>query len=144
MADDRYNRWQGRAIAQLTVAVALISSFSVAALGFGLSLLKDANFIPPPGCLKRCFAIGLLFLLAAAISSSAAVVTRLLDFRLTTRKVRKDEHAAYNKPLVLFGSNAEQFGAATWRLFWTSCIFFLLGLGLLGAVVGGSYSAKLW
>lgn len=39
MVDDRYNRWQGLGIAQLSVAVALISGLSVAGLSKGNSLM---------------------------------------------------------------------------------------------------------
>lgn len=45
MADDRYNRWQGLGIAQLSVAVALISGLSVAGLGVGLVLLQNKEFL---------------------------------------------------------------------------------------------------
>jgi len=47
MTDIRYNRWQGLAITQFSVAVALISGLSVASLGIGLSLLQNKEFMLP-------------------------------------------------------------------------------------------------
>lgn len=45
MSDNRYNRWQGLAIAQFSVAVALISALSIAGMGAGLSLLQKDDFM---------------------------------------------------------------------------------------------------
>src|SRR3972149_3211128 len=103
MADDRYNRWQGLGIAQLTVAVALISGLSVAGLGVGLMLLQHEKFVFLLSASFKCvFASALLLLFVAALLSCGAVVTRLLDFRLTARKVRKDTKPNYDRPLTIF------------------------------------------
>ena len=141
MADERYSRWQGLAIAQLSVAIGLISGFSIAGLGAGLSLLQNKKFVldQPYKCL---FAVSLLLLLAAAFFSCAAVITRLLDFRLTARVVRKQQRPEYSKPLVLFGFDAEAYGRATWRLFWSSFISFTLGVVLLVVCIGVAYSDR--
>ena len=101
MADDRYNRWQGLGIAQLSVAVALISGLSVAGLGVGLVLLQNQKFLLSAP-FKFIFAASLLLLFLAALLSCVAVITRLLDFRLTARKVRKDAKPDYKKPLTMF------------------------------------------
>lgn len=45
MTDTRYIRWQGLAITQFSVAVALISGLSVAGLGLGLTLLQNKEFV---------------------------------------------------------------------------------------------------
>jgi len=142
MADERYMRWQGLGIAQLSVAVALISGFSVAGLGAGLSLLQSATFqlnVP----FSWAFAASLFLFLAASFCSFGAVITRLLDFRLTARKVRKDIKPGYDKPLILFRRNAEQYGCATWRLFWASCLCFAIAVVLLVASVGAAYAHRL-
>lgn len=141
MADEKYNRWQGLAIAQLSVAIALISGLSVAGLGAGLSLLQNNEFVlePPYKCI---FAVSLLLLLIAAFLSCAAVITRLLDFRLTARKVRKKQLPEYNKSLTLFGFDSEAFGRATWRLFWSSCTLFTLGVILVVVCIGVAYSDR--
>lgn len=142
MADDRYNRWQAAATGQLTVAVALISGLSVAALGAGLSLLKEKDFaIQAPYGWLFAGAMGLLFL--AAISSTLAVLSRLLDFRLTARKVRKDKFPAYDKSLRMFRLNADEFGEMTWRLLWMAVLAFSVGSALLVISVGSMYAGKL-
>jgi hypothetical protein len=139
MADDRYNRWQGLATAQLSVAVALISGLSVAGLGAGLSLLQNEHFMQSVP-LKSVFAWSLLLLIFAAFLSCGAVVTRLLDFRLTARKVRKDKNPDYVRPLTMFWLGANAYGRATWGLFWTSCISFLLGTALLVTSIAATYA----
>jgi len=112
MGDERYNRWQGLAIAQLTVAVALISGLSVAGLGVGLSLLQSEK--PLASAPSRCaFAVSMLLLLLAALLSCGAVITRLLDFRLTARKVRSDKNPEYKRPLTIFWLGPDTWGQKT-------------------------------
>jgi hypothetical protein len=82
MADDRYNRWQGLATTQLSVAVALISGLSVSALAVAMSLLQNNEFVPV-GAFKAMFAWSFPLLLLAAVSSSGAVwpMIRYLNLR---------------------------------------------------------------
>jgi hypothetical protein len=142
MADDRYSRWQGLAIGQLSVAVALISGFSVAGLGAALSLLQQEIF-PLAGAWRCVFSAALGLLVTAAFLSCAAVITRLLDFRLTAREVRKKQRPAYDKPLTLFGCNSEDYSRFTWRLFWPSCVSFAVGAALLVACFAAAYADRL-
>ena len=142
MADDRYNRWQGLGIAQLSVAIALISGLSVAGLGVGLVLLQNTAFQSSTH-FKYVFTASLLFLFIAAFLSCAAVITRLLDFRLTARKVRKRAEKNYDKPLTMFWIGPDAYGRATWGLFWTSCVLFAVGSILLVISVGGVYADRL-
>ena len=143
MTDTRYIRWQGLAIAQFSVAVALISGLSVAGLGLGLSLLQNKEFLLPSP-LKPYYAASLALLLCAAFLSCAAVVTRTLDFRLTARKVRKDTKPTYDKPLTIFWASADGYGRATWCLFWGSCVTFTVGVVLLVVSVGSTYADRLF
>ena len=143
MADDRYNRWQGLGIAQLSVAVALISGLSVAGLGVGLSLLLSESFLL---CIpnRQLFAASLLLLFLAAFTSCVAVISRLLDFRLTARKVRKDTKPDYNKPLTIFWLGPDAYGRLTWVVFWASCISFAFGAVLLAFSVASAYGNRLF
>lgn len=141
MADDRYNRWQGLAITQLSVAVALISGLSVAGLGAGLSLLQNKDFMPA-GPLKCAFAWSLVLLLFAAFLSCGSVITRLLDFRLTARKVRKVKNPDYGRSLTMFWLGPDAYGLATWGLFWASCISFTLGVVLLVVSIAATYADR--
>ncbi len=142
MADTRYNRWQGRAIAQLSIAVALISGLSVAGIGAGLSLLQQKEFLPY-GAFKSIFAWSFVFLLLAAILSCSAVITRLLDFRLTARKVWKEQKKDYNRSLTILWLGPDAYGRATWCLFWLSCAFFVIGIAFLFVSVGATYADRL-
>lgn len=143
MTDTRYIRWQGLAITQFSVAVALISGLSVAGLGLGLTLLQNKEFVLS-AILKPYFAASLALLLSAAFLSCGSVVTRTLDFRLTARKVRKSTKPTYDKSLTIFFVGAEGYGGATWRLFWSSCIAFTAGVFLLVVSVGSTYADRLF
>lgn len=139
MGNERFVRWQGQTISQLSTALALFSGLSVGALGFLFSLLQDTSF-KPTGILALLFCIAFLSLLVASISGSAAVVTRLLDFRLTAQKLRKTN----NDPLTLFGTDASRYGKATWILFWVLLVSFTIGILLSSVVIGVFYLASIF
>jgi hypothetical protein len=143
MTNSRYIRWQGLAIAQFSVAVALITAFSAAALGVGLSLLQHKEFPLSPS-LHYAFTGSLLLLLCAVFLSCGAVITRTLDFRLTARKVRKDTSPGYSNSLTIWGVGPDGYGRATWRLFWGSCSALLIGVVLLVICVGNAYAPRLF
>jgi hypothetical protein len=115
--------WQGRTIAQFTLAIGLISGWSVALLALGVTLLKDGCF-RPSHCIRMLLIASMASLAFSAMLSGAAVVTRTLDFRLTMRKARREEEPAYSKSLVIFGFNKEAYGNMTWGLFWMSLAAF--------------------
>ncbi len=142
MSDTRFNRWQGLAIAQFSVAVALISGLSVAGLGAGLSLLQNDKFLLI-GWWKCAFASSQVFFIVAAFLSCAAVITRTLDFRLTARTARKADKPDYAKSLRIFGCDSDGYGRATWRLFWPSCVSLTLGAVLLVVCIGAAYADRL-
>ncbi|MGV2459727.1 UNVERIFIED_CONTAM: hypothetical protein QO022_14430 [Pseudomonas aeruginosa] len=139
MGNERFVRWQEQTISQLSTALALFSGLSVGALGFLFSLLQDTSF-KPTGILALLFCIAFLSLLVASISGSAAVVTRLLDFRLTAQKLRKTN----NDPLTLFGTDASRYGKATWILFWVLLVSFTIGILLSSVVIGVFYLASIF
>lgn len=139
LARERFNRWQGLAIAQLSVAVALISGLSVAGLSVGLTLIRDEKFMHGLA-LKSAFASAMLFLLLAAFCSCATVVTRVLDFHLTARKVRKEMDSGYDRSLTMFWLGPRAYGLFTWGLFGLSCLSFAGGAVLLVISVGTTYA----
>lgn len=143
MTAARYNRWQGLAIAQFSVAVALTTAFSAAALGVGLSLLQSKEFPLSPS-LHLWFTASLLLLLCAVFLSCGAVVTRTLDFRLTARKVRSDASASQPLALTIFGVDSNGYGRATWRLFWGSLGALFGGVVLLVVCIGNAYAPRLF
>lgn len=142
MMDDRYNRWQGLAISQLSVAVALISGLSVSALALGMSLLQSKEFVPP-GTFSILFAWSFPLLLLAAVASSSSVISRLLDFRLTARKVRKEKKPNYSRSITIFWLGPEAYGRITWFLFWVGSLAFLSGVVLLFSSIWAAYACRL-
>jgi hypothetical protein len=143
MRDNPYNRWQGLAIAQFSVAIALISGLSVAGLAAGLSLLENAKFVLI-GWSKYAFVMSQLLFVIAAFLNCGAVITRTLDFRLTARTARKNQRPDYNRPLRIFCCGPEGYGRATWWLFWPSCVSFALGAALLIISIGVAYADRLF
>ena len=139
MADNPYNRWQGLAISQLSVAVALISGLSVSALAVGLSLLQNENFIQLCAS-KSLFALSFPLLILATVFSCMVVISRLLDFRLTARKVRKDQNPDYSRPLTIFWLGKDAYGRSTWFLFWLACLLFIVGIGAMFFSIWGAYA----
>jgi len=142
MSDTPYNRWQGLAIAQFSVAIALISGLAVAGLGAGLSLLQSDKFILI-GWWRCAFAVSQLFFVIAAFLSCTAVITRLLDFRLTARTIRKKQRPDYAMSLKIFGCDSDGYGRATWRLFWSGFLALTLGAALLIVSICIAYADRL-
>jgi hypothetical protein len=143
MADTPYNRWQGLAIAQLSVAVALVSAVGIAGLGAALSLLQSKDLVVPL-CARKYLAAAMGLDFAAVILSSTAVLSRTLDFRLTARKVRSDSAASYGKSLTIFWIGPDGYGRLTWCLFWPGSIFVLLGTAALARCIALTFWDKLF
>lgn len=142
MADTPYVRWQGLAITQMSVAVSLFSGLSIASLGFGFSLLRDDKFVLCDK-LHGIFISSLALLLLSSIFSCSVVITRLLDFRLTARKSRKEQKPDYKRSLTIIGLGPDAYGKLTWGLFWLGCVSFFLGIVLLFGTIGIVYGSKL-
>lgn len=129
LMDARYVRWQGIAMAQFTIAIALLSALSVSMLGASLVLILHEKF-PSPGAHGLALGLSMLLLMAVVLLCLFATVSRTLDFRLTARKVRG------KRCLLMFGISSEQFGRISWLCFWTAILLFLGG-GLLFATSCG-------
>lgn len=136
MAAEKFVCWQNLAVTQLSVAVGLLSGLSIAGIGAGLALLQKQDF-SLAGPFKAAFAISLLLLVVTAFCSCGAILTRLVDFRLTARKARG------KSPLTIFHRESDEYGHATWRLFWVSCTCFLIGASILVASVASVYVHRL-
>ncbi|HAI94125.1 MAG TPA: hypothetical protein DCM36_05225 [Xanthomonadaceae bacterium] len=107
-------------MAQFTVAIALISTLSIAAINAGLSLLKIQP-VMNIGAHSLCFAISLFLFVLAILLALLATVSRALDFRLTAHKVRGQ------KDITMFGLDDKQYGRISWCLFWSALLALLLG-----------------
>src|SRR3990172_8504257 len=143
MAETRYVRWQGLAIAQLSFAINLFLGLSVGSLGFVVSLLREGTFTPSP-CYTVVFLSASVLLCFATVCGVGAVVTRLLDFRLTAGKIRRTQTGGYSETTVEVYSDTEALGNATWRLFWSLAGCFSLGVAGLVVSVFSVYGGRLF
>jgi hypothetical protein len=129
---ERFVRWQGYTMGQLTFVLNMFFGLSVATLAFAFSLIKDKEFIIS-SCPKLVFQIGVISLCVAVFVSCAAVISRLFDYRYTAQKIRADEKEEGEESAV-FKYKSSMLGRLTWRLFWVQVV--TMSLGLLGVVVG--------
>ena len=142
MASDRYIRWQGYTITQLTFALNLFFGMSVGTLAFAFTLVKDKEFVLL-GCPKTLFQIALVSLCLAVLVSCGAVVSRLLDFRFTAKKIRSVE-TANNEESGVYKYRYRVLGQLTWRLFWMQLATLVIGLvGVITGVLVG-YGHRIW
>jgi hypothetical protein len=142
MSSERFIRWQSYTIAQLSFAINLFLGLATAALGFSVSLLIDERFTLHRSA--KCFFAGAMLLqLLSMIFGIAAVITRTLDFRYTTRRTRnveRNRRAEENKTLRL---KVKRLGKGTWFSFWSQIILFVLGVLSLIVSVFATYGHKL-
>src|SRR5437764_1148008 len=99
-SNDRFVRWQGYALAQLTFTINLFFATALAVLGYDLSVAStfraaSTDWIP---C---CLLVSSGLLSASLVAGIGAVISRLFDFRLTARKVRSGDLGAANDELGL-------------------------------------------
>lgn len=137
MADknDRFIRWQGHTMAQMSVVLALLSTLSIGGLGLSFSLIQQPSF-KPVGCYAVAVLFALLCFFVSSLVSIIATVTRLLDFRLTAQKIR---NGTQDESLTYFGTDANGYGKATWRLFWVAAVSLFIAVILLTTAVGRVY-----
>jgi hypothetical protein len=135
MNDDRFVRWQGQTIAQLSTSLSVLSVLSLGGLGLCATLAQKQDF-HASGKLGYLFVISIGAFFAASASSLAAMITRLLDFRLTAKKLRLN---ATQEPLTMFGSEANAYGRATWRLFWSTVVCLIAAIACCSIVIGRLY-----
>src|ERR1700730_13138167 len=89
--EGRFTRWQSITIAQLGYAINLILSFSVASLGFALSLAKDTTQLAG-NCWAKHLLLFSIFLILLSIGAGLwCVINRLRDFRKTEGIARDKE-----------------------------------------------------
>ena len=135
-------RWQSTTIAQLTYAINLVLTLSVAALGFHVSLLLGKEFTPVSW--QKCtFSLSLLLLLASTGIGIWCVVNRLRDFRATTRAARMREDGKSDDDIQPCRTLYDRLGRKTWWLFWWQIGTFGLGILLAVLAVAASVGTKL-
>jgi hypothetical protein len=124
---DRFARWSETTRTQLGYSTNLILGLSVGLLAFFAGLVAEQNLILD----ETGRSIALLAIVSQLLSvllGIAVTVSRLIDFRMTSRIVRKrDRDGASNEQLVHLRTIADRYGKATWRLFWCQLVMFCAG-----------------
>ena len=128
--DEKFVRWQGIAITQLSYAINLILTFSVAAIGFGVSLLLNENF--KPASWQSCsFFLSLFLLLASGAFGIWCTINRLRDFRATKQITNLKRKEGNETELANLRSLTKRLGEKTWGIFWWQIGTFSAGIMLL-------------
>jgi hypothetical protein len=135
VSNDRFQRWQKIAIDQLGYALNLLLTFSVAALAYCFTLMKDKDFAPSTNA-SYALVIALITLGISALTGILCVLNRLWDFRLTARRARNDPQAPTREEMNVIS-------ATTWFLFHALTVTFGLGILSLGVVIVITYGSKL-
>jgi hypothetical protein len=129
-------RWQARTIEQLGYALNLILSFSVAAIGFEISLILNKEF-ERAGWQNWLFIMSMFSLLLSLAVGLLCVVNRLWDFRATTETARKREDGKSDLDLQPLRKLTRALGKRTWSLFWWQIAAFGFGVLLMVLAIGG-------
>ncbi|WP_190810299.1 hypothetical protein [Flagellimonas sp. S3867] len=140
-SNERFVRWQQILRDHFSYLKNLILIFSVSTLGFLLSFLKDEEF--NPYCWEKTFfTFGMLLTVFSVIFGLASSISRLMDFKATTKKIKnelkfEDENEEIKRIMAMYGNY-------TWYLFYLQLLFF--GLATVAAIVAFCmiYSEKLF
>ena len=135
-------RWQSITIGQLTYAINLILGFSVATLGFQVTLLLNEKF-NPVSWQKCAFSSSLILLITSVIFGVLVVINRLRDFRVTTKAARKREDGADETDIEQYRILYRKLGKNTWYLFWWQIGTFSVGVLFTVLSVWTTASTKL-
>ena len=111
---ERYIRWQGYRISQLSFATNLFLGFAIASLAFVVNLKLENK---PHGAIP--IEIVIPSWAACAVLGCVATVSKLLDYRYTARKIKYG--VAFNKRM------AKCCGFVTWGCFWGQVVTYAFG-----------------
>lgn len=125
-------------MAQMAVALGLFTALSAGALGVSLTLLQSDQFTSRLQ-LKGTFVAATAMLLACLVFSVVAVVTRVLDYRLTARTVRERQTGVPQSSERHLGLTSAQYGRLTWFCFWCALLLLFLSGTLLVAAISSVY-----
>jgi hypothetical protein len=130
---DRFVRWQKITLQQLTYALNLILALSGAAIAFEISTSLSERFVV--SCVgKFALLASLTLLVLSMFVGLCAVVSRLYDFRYTTRIARiRWKHPEQESKISRLEYMTDSLGKATWCLFLAQVLTF--GLGIILALI---------
>lgn len=127
---ENLRRYEALRREQLGAAISLILGLSAAGVGFCISRVvdKDARFSAPG---RGYFLIAIIAFAVAVTLGIGATFTRLCDFRLTARKIRRKLRRAPAVELSKLRRRIDALGAWTWCLFTCESVVFAGGILLL-------------
>lgn len=140
--NESFIRWQAITIGQLSYAINLILGFSVAGLGFGVSLLLKDTF-NPISWQKPTFALSLILLLASFALGVWCTINRLRDFRATMRIARKRDKEGCETEVQELRLLSSNLGKKTWGIFYWQIGTFSAGILFMVIAVAFSVGKKI-
>ena len=137
--DKKFIRWQGITITQLSYSINLILTFSVAAIGFAISLLLNENF-KPTSCQAYIFFLSLFLLLVSGALGIWCTINRLRDFRTTAKITNLECKEGNEAELSTLRALTQKLGEKTWGIFWWQIGAFSVGIFVLVLSIAFSVS----
>jgi hypothetical protein len=127
--NESFVRWQNITITQLGYTINLILALTIAVLGFLVSFMLNKDFVSVLVLWQKyLFLIALLSLGVSFILGILCIVSRLCDFRMTTKIARKRENAVNKEELEHYRIQSRELGQKTWHLFWWQIGTFAIGV----------------
>lgn len=135
---DALKRYEQARREHLGGAINLVFGLSAAATGFCLSRItdKDSHFTYPGSYFFVLACMIFIFTVGICITSTW---TRLRDFRLTARMLRRELRGADSAELKRLDDTADCLGRWTWRLFYAQLVTFALGVVVLAVALSLLY-----
>jgi hypothetical protein len=140
---ERLVRWEAIRREQLSYAINLFLTLSVASLGFEATLILGAEFEHYAHCQQFGLLLSLALLAGAVLLGILAAVVRVCDFRLTADIVRTKENDAEDPELDRMRGMAHMAGGITWFCFWGLVSAYTVGTGMLALSVLARAASKL-
>ena len=140
---EKYVRWQDKRISLLTFSINLLFTISVASLGFIINNLNSSLFYCNYFCGYPLLKAVAVLILISIILGAVALFSRLCDFRLTAKIVRKRqslfkvengidcESKQLQAEIDKLRCKTDCLGKATWVFFKLQAIVFLTAISLL-------------
>ncbi len=137
LTNERFVRWQAILREHLSYTINLFLTFSVAALGYGLSLVRDRSF-SPTGLMLGIFWISVVSMWVSICLGIICVLNRLSDFRGTAQRARQAANDSTHEREYL-----DMLGGLTWGWFYGQAVTFGVGATALGIVILHEYGQRL-
>ena len=135
--NEKFSRWQGITMTQLSYSINLFLTFSVASLGFCVSLLFNEN-LNTSTCQVYFYFHSLFLILASGGFGVWCTINRLRDFRASAKIANLKRKKNNSKPekvddceIDTLRELTKNLGNKTWIIFWWQIGTFCAGIVLL-------------